>query len=64
MYTGTSLAVQWLRLQVSTGEGVGLICGPRTRIPHATLHNQQKEMYTLISLDFNWKVQGSLIFGH
>ena len=53
MYTGTSLAVQWLRLQVSTGEGVGLICGPRTRIPHATLHNQQKEMYTLISLDFN-----------
>ena len=53
MYTGTSLAVQWLRLQVSTVEGMDLICDQGTRIPYATLHNQQKEMYTLISLDFN-----------
>ena len=50
MYTGTSLAVQWLRLQVSTAGGMGSICGQGSRIPHATLHNQQKKKCILLFL--------------
>ena len=38
----TSLAVQWLRLQVSTAEGVGLIPGQGTRIPHAKWCSQKE----------------------
>lgn len=33
---GNSLAVQWLRRQASTAEGVRLICGGGAKIPHAT----------------------------
>ena len=33
---GTSLAVQWLRLCVSTAGGTGSIPGRGTKIPHAT----------------------------
>ena len=32
---GTSLAVQWLTLQVSTSGGLGLILGQETKIPSA-----------------------------
>ena len=33
--TGTSLAVQWLRLHTPNAGGTGLIPGWRTKIPHA-----------------------------
>ena len=33
--TGNSLAVQWLRLRASTVQGMGLIPGRGTKIPHA-----------------------------
>ena len=33
--SGTSLAVQWLRLRASTARGVGPIAGQGTKIPHA-----------------------------
>ena len=33
--TGTSLAVQWLRLYASNAGGVGSIPGQGTKIPHA-----------------------------
>ena len=39
--TGTSLAVQWLRLQASTAGGTGSIPGRGTYIPHATWHDQK-----------------------
>ena len=39
--TGTSLVVQWLRLCASNAEGVGLIPGQGTKIPHA-MHCGQK----------------------
>ena len=34
--TGTSVAVQWLRLCASTAGGMGSIPGRGTKIPHAT----------------------------
>ena len=40
MCPGTSLAVQWLRLQSSTTEGAGSIPGWRTKILHAAQCNQ------------------------
>ena len=40
---GTSLAVQWLRLFASTAQGMGLIPGQRTKIPHATKCGQKKK---------------------
>ena len=33
---GTSLMVQWLRLQAANAGGMGLIPGQGTKIPHAT----------------------------
>ena len=39
--TGTSLAVQWLRLRASTARGMGSIPGQGTKIPHATWHGQK-----------------------
>ena len=33
--SGTSLAVRWLRLPVSTAAGMGLIPGWGTKVPHA-----------------------------
>ena len=39
---GTSLAVQWLRLQVSKAEGVGSIPGQGTRIPRAKWCSQKE----------------------
>ena len=41
--SGTSLAIQWLRLHTSTAGGVGLILGQRTKILYATEHNQKKK---------------------
>ena len=36
MFEGTSLAVQWLRLHISTARGAGSIPGQGTKIPHAS----------------------------
>ena len=41
MCSGTSLAVQWLRIQSSTTEGAGLIPAWRTKILHAAQCNQK-----------------------
>ena len=41
--TGTSLAVQWLRLCPSTAGGPGSISGGGTKIPHASWHGQKKK---------------------
>ena len=41
MITGTSLAVQWLRLQASTSGGAGSIPGQGTKIPHAPWHGRK-----------------------
>ena len=38
---GTSLVVQWLRLQASNTGGEGLIVGQGTKIPHAAGHSQK-----------------------
>ena len=35
MNEGTSLVVQWLRLHAPNAEGMGLIPGQGTKIPHA-----------------------------
>ena len=39
--TGTSLTVQWLRLQASTAGGESSIPGRGTKIPHAEKHGQK-----------------------
>ena len=41
--TGTSLAVQWVRLRASTAVGMGSIPGGGTKIPHAVRHGQKKK---------------------
>ena len=41
--TGTSLAVQRLRLHTSKAGGAGLIPGQGTKIPHATWRGQKKK---------------------
>ena len=38
----TFLAVQWLRLCSSTAEGVGMIPGQGTKVPHAVQHGQKE----------------------
>ena len=48
---GTSLAVQWLGLCVSTVEGPGLIPGQGTRIPQAMWHDQKE----ISKFDKNYK---------
>ena len=40
---GTSLAIQWLRLQASTAGGVGSIPGLGTKLLHAAWHSQRKK---------------------
>ena len=40
---GTSLAIQWLRLCTSIAEGVSLICGWGTKIPHAMRCSQTEK---------------------
>ena len=40
--TGTSLAVQWLRLHASIAGGMGLIPGQGTKIPRAMQCGQEK----------------------
>ena len=45
-FRGTSLAVQWLRqlrLWASTAEGMGLIPGQGTKIPHAVQGGKKKK---------------------
>ena len=41
--SGTSLAVQWLRLRASNSGHTGLIPGRGTKIPHAVGHGQKKK---------------------
>ena len=40
VHTGTSLAVQGLRLQASNAGGTGSIPGQGTKIPHAVRHGR------------------------
>ena len=44
---GTSLAVQWLRLQAPNARDTGLIPGWGTKILHATWFGQKKKKRTL-----------------
>ena len=45
---GTSLVVQWLRLHTSNAEGMGLIPGQGTKIPHATWCSQKKKKKSIV----------------
>ena len=45
--SGTSLAVQWLKLCTSSVGGIGSIPGQRTKIPHATWCSQKKKSITI-----------------
>ena len=38
---GTSLVVQWLRLQAASPEGMGPVPGWKTKIPYAMQHGQK-----------------------
>ena len=49
--SGTSLAVQWLRLCTSSIGGIGSIPGQRTKIPHATWCSQKKKKFITIFLN-------------
>ena len=53
---GTSLAIQWLRLQASTAGDTGSIRGLGTRIPHAVRRGQKEKkrnyLYSLAQLLF------------
>ena len=40
---GTSLVVQWLKLQASNARGMGSVPYGRTRIPHTKCHGQEKK---------------------
>ena len=40
---GSSLVVQWLRLQASTAGGTGLTPGGENKILHVTWHGQKKK---------------------
>ena len=46
VYSGTSLAIQWLRLHASTGGGIGSIPGWETKILHAAWHSQKRKKKT------------------
>ena len=46
--SGTSLAVQWLRLHASTAGSAGLIPGWGTKIPHATTRQQKKKSFLFL----------------
>ena len=56
--SGISLAVQWLRQDASIAEGLGLIPGLGTEIPHASWHNHGKkkdiQVPTLMGLTVQW----------
>ena len=43
VFTGTSLVAQCARLRPPNAGGSGLIPGQGTKIPHATLHGQEKK---------------------
>ena len=45
LVVGTSLAVQWLRLQASTAGGMGSISGLGIKIPHAAGCSQKKKKF-------------------
>ena len=54
-FRGTSLAVQWLRqlrLWASTAEGMGLIPGQGTKIPHAVQGGKKKKKKSIIKKFF------------
>ena len=42
---GNSLVVQWLGLHAFTAEGLSLIPGQGTKIPQASPHGQEKEIF-------------------
>ena len=52
---GTSLVVQWLRLQASTAENVGSIPGQRCKIPRATLVVWPKRKKEFSFQEFKWE---------
>ena len=53
---GTSLAVQWLRLGVSTTGGTGLTHGQEITVPHAVWCSQKKQKEDTIQLGkLGWK---------
>ena len=54
-YGGTSLAVQWLRLHVSTAGGTGLIPGLGTKILHAAWCGQKIKFKAIIIHPFKKK---------
>ena len=43
--SGTSLEVQWWRLHESSAEGIGLIPGQGTKIPHAVWRGQNQKLW-------------------
>ena len=49
-YTGTSLAVQWLRLHTSKAAGAGLIPDQGTKIPHAWPKKLKKTKHLVYNL--------------
>lgn len=58
----TFLAVQWLRLCSSTAEGVGMIPGQGTKVPHAVqpAKKREKKEATISDSSRSWGGQGIL----
>ena len=56
---GTSLVVQWLRLQTSIAGGMGSIPGLGIKIPHAIWHGQKKRKNHYLNLYCVLHVPGS-----
>ena len=52
--TGTSLAVQWLRVCTSTAGGTGSIPGRGIRIPHAVWCSQQNKTHKFFFFNFGF----------
>ena len=48
--TGTSLAVHWLKLCLSTARGMGLTPSLGTKIPHAAQFGKKKKNYYYLTL--------------
>ena len=53
---GISLAIQWLRLPISTPRGAGTIRGWGTKIPHATAKKFKNKEKKLLRVFFYLKV--------
>ena len=55
MNSGTSLAVQWLRLLPCTAEGKGSIAGWGTKIPHAMPPKKKNFFYKEMRDEFEMR---------